>query len=49
MHVDHREQHHASGAVPTRGFGEPGDPNLALHKTQLGIAIRSLLNDARGA
>jgi hypothetical protein len=32
MHINHREQHNASGAVPTCGFGEPRDPNLALHE-----------------
>ena len=49
VHIDHREQYHALRAVPTCGFGEPGDPNLALDETEDGISICRLLNNAWGA
>jgi hypothetical protein len=49
IHIDDWQQRNASGAVPSRGFRDPRDPNLALDKTQDGISICGLLNDAWGA
>jgi hypothetical protein len=36
MHIDHREQHKPSGAVPTCGFGEPRDPNPGTAQDLIG-------------
>jgi len=49
VHIDDRQQRNASGALPSCGFRDPGDSNLALDQTQDGISICGLLNDARGA
>jgi hypothetical protein len=49
IHIDDWQQRYASGAVPSCGFRDPSDPNLALDKTQDGISICCLLNDAWGA
>jgi hypothetical protein len=35
--------------VPTHGFGLPREPNPTLNKTQIGVAILCLLNNARSA
>jgi hypothetical protein len=49
VHIDDWQQRNASGALPTCGFRDPSDPNLALDKTQDGISICRLLNNAWGA
>ena len=49
VHIDDWQQRNASGALPSCGIRYPSDPNLALDKTQDGISIRRLLNNAWGA
>jgi len=39
IHVHNREQRNSSGALPTRGFIEPREPDPALDKTQVRVAI----------
>jgi len=46
IHIDDWQQRNASGALPSCGFRDPCDPNLALDQTQDGISICGLLNDA---
>jgi len=48
-HIDNWDQSDASGTVPTHGLGLPREPNAAQDETQIGVAIRCLLHDARSA
>ena len=49
IHIHDWQQHNASGAMPLCGLCDPGDSNSAQDKTQYGIAVCCLLNDAWSA
>jgi len=48
LHINHREQDNASGAVPAYRFGYPGNPDPASDKVQQRTSIDGLLNNVRG-
>jgi len=49
IHVRNSHQSDVAGTVPTHGFRLPREPDPALDKTQIGVAIRCLLDYARSA